>query len=523
MFSIALLVCVVAVLLSPAGAGARKGNWVSTWLKNSSVLGNTGKGIYTVSPGGFSIRYYNTKGRIWKPISISPPGISIGCGGVDVWGGSVSFMSNWSDVVDRSKQIIESALPFAFKYALAKLCPTCEKILGDLSATANTLNQLSLDTCRASKALAVSFVNHIKPTEWGEMIAEAAKRSGDYSSWWSSFTQNVRKLESDSGKALQEIKEYISGNQAASCPAGINTLILQPGRNLTKYCNMWISLSDLLVEDGFIMNDQVSKGLLRYLRTIGGDVFIPYYSSGSGNNLTLAVYTAYPPMQEVSNIFAFAGVGNSSNFQGFYPSKEVCSDGVPEVKKDDSVDPIKDIPSWVSVRLTDIFNALEASTFDKPGSTVKLSAEDQAFLYSIAGTEAYQYLKSLYGLGIVQSVLLYSVGYSQLVKCFSTYYLHGLVMNVVMMSRMYHEFLNSLRIACSNAGSGCLYCSSRFLNNLKRAIERYDAVIGAQVARLEKEYEEAKENVCQSLPKTFTIVARLKSYVQEHTLKRLSP
>lgn len=101
--------------------------------------------------GSLEMRFQN------QPMSlatISPPRMSVGCGGVDVYLGGFSYGS-LSRYVDLLTQMGTGAvLGYAFQLAMKFICPDCADVLNKLEAAARALNTAArLGPCSAGEAV----------------------------------------------------------------------------------------------------------------------------------------------------------------------------------------------------------------------------------------------------------------------------------------------------------------------------------------------------------------------------------
>lgn len=102
-----------------------------------------------VTGGGFTIRtpiqnipFYN----------IQLPRIDAGCGGIDAFMGSFSFISG-DQLVAALRNIASAALGYAFQLALKAMCPTCEDVMSKLQAMMNSFNGGAMNTCKLAKTM----------------------------------------------------------------------------------------------------------------------------------------------------------------------------------------------------------------------------------------------------------------------------------------------------------------------------------------------------------------------------------
>ncbi len=87
-----------------------------------------------------------------QPITWKEPYIKAGCGGIDIFGGSFSFI-NAEQFVKFLKAIGQNALGYAFSLGLEAICPTCNSVINRLRQFMNDLNKYGMDSCMAAKAL----------------------------------------------------------------------------------------------------------------------------------------------------------------------------------------------------------------------------------------------------------------------------------------------------------------------------------------------------------------------------------
>ena len=108
---------------------------------------------------GQSAGYY-TLGNVWtrfpqKTTSIANlqlPSARAGCGGIDLFAGSFSFI-NASEIVAMLKAVANNAVGFAFSLAIDTVCPECSKIMQEFSQKAQLMNNLNINSCELAQGL----------------------------------------------------------------------------------------------------------------------------------------------------------------------------------------------------------------------------------------------------------------------------------------------------------------------------------------------------------------------------------
>lgn len=102
-------------------------------------------------------------------VNLQMPSWKAGCGGIDLFGGSFSFI-NADQFVQLLRTVAANAKGYAFQVALDIACPQCMTWINNLQAKIQELNNLSANSCQ----LANGIVNDVASAAIG-------KRYGDYS------------------------------------------------------------------------------------------------------------------------------------------------------------------------------------------------------------------------------------------------------------------------------------------------------------------------------------------------------
>lgn len=167
-----------------------------------------GAGYYT--GGSFTAR---SKVINVNPISITPPGIRAGCGGIDVYTGAFSHI-NTDQFVALLKAIPSNAVGFAFQLALATMSPEIKTTIDQLQSVIDRINNGNLNSCDLAQGLV------------GGGLAAAGK-SGKYcevtanSQGWATDYAKAKNECGTGGKSSQYMKDgdAVHGDQR---PVNIN-------------------------------------------------------------------------------------------------------------------------------------------------------------------------------------------------------------------------------------------------------------------------------------------------------------
>lgn len=131
-------------------------------------------------------------------VNFSPPSFDSGCGGLDLYGGSFSFIDA-DQFRQMLRQIGANALGYAFKIAIASMCPLCDSIMTGLSDKLQQLNALQVDTCKWGQGLAVNTAEAL-----GMEVAEKYKIAATWAGSFSDTMEAVQALFANTDRALSD-------------------------------------------------------------------------------------------------------------------------------------------------------------------------------------------------------------------------------------------------------------------------------------------------------------------------------
>ncbi len=86
------------------------------------------------------------------PISLVPPSFGAGCGGIDLYGGSFSFI-NQSQFTTLMRSIAGNASGYAFQLAINAMCPDCGSVMTDLQRKIQQFNQQFSNSCQLAQGV----------------------------------------------------------------------------------------------------------------------------------------------------------------------------------------------------------------------------------------------------------------------------------------------------------------------------------------------------------------------------------
>jgi conjugative transfer pilus assembly protein TraH len=85
-------------------------------------------------------------------VSFVPPGVKAGCGGIDLYGGSFSYI-NSAQLTQLMRSIAQAAMGYAFQLAIEGMCPTCAQVIAKLQKDITFINSLMKNSCEAGKLI----------------------------------------------------------------------------------------------------------------------------------------------------------------------------------------------------------------------------------------------------------------------------------------------------------------------------------------------------------------------------------
>lgn len=249
-------------------------DWVDNWFDNAvydqpTSFQSQKRGYF--SAGGFSARLNSTTDY---PVSITPPKLNIGCGGIDAFLGGVSFLDK-DYLVDKVQGIMQAAPYVALDMALKIMCKECSETLKAAENAVDMLNNIQLNECKMSKPIATAAVNR-----------DASALGG----MWTEMTGT---------KDLNDAKTRMWGESTDKIKANNNSPTTDI-KTLTKTCPRKLQT---LMEDGSLLEhiaDNVGmKDLTDSIRGYIGDVLI---SAKEGDKVIQASRMLPCPKNDVANV-----------------------------------------------------------------------------------------------------------------------------------------------------------------------------------------------------------------------------
>ncbi len=204
----------VAILISPAKADVNQS--MQDWFNDVGAYGNvTGANAYRGQTMNFytgGSLYMRTPVRNYQIASISPPSFRAGCGGIDLFAGSFSFI-NKEQFVALLRNIGNNAVGAAFNLALCSMSPDLCDILKYLQDQASKMNNLNINSCQAAEGIvsaAGSMLTDKTQEKEGKTAGANLNLFGDvFESWdeWKKNSTTAKSIRTAAKSSSQGYKE----------------------------------------------------------------------------------------------------------------------------------------------------------------------------------------------------------------------------------------------------------------------------------------------------------------------------
>lgn len=114
------------------------------FMSNSTAPGTlTTRDRHAVIGGGVSVRM---PVKAINLVSFDPPRLNAGCGGVDLYGGSFSFI-NGEELIAVFRNVASNAAGLAFKAAIKAISPSLDGLISEFQTTLQVMNNLAKNSC----------------------------------------------------------------------------------------------------------------------------------------------------------------------------------------------------------------------------------------------------------------------------------------------------------------------------------------------------------------------------------------
>lgn len=164
-----------------------------------NVVSNQFRG--TINGGGVYVRSPISTIQL---MSIDPPRFSAGCGGIDLYLGSFSFITA-DKLTQFLRQVAQSAAPLAFKMALDANFPQLGGVLDKFQHMAQMMNDSQRNSCQMARGLIDGMKN---PQETlNAMTNSVSTAFSTAKGWFDDFTSSTTDAQTDASKTVQKARQ----------------------------------------------------------------------------------------------------------------------------------------------------------------------------------------------------------------------------------------------------------------------------------------------------------------------------
>lgn len=145
------IACLAAASLAASPALANVESQMNSYFNSSGAAANvTGPSAFDGQAAG-----YYSGGSLWSrfptrninPVNLQLPRASGGCGGIDLFGGSFSFI-NTDEIVATLKATANNAIGFAFQLAIDSISAQIGGVMKDMSHKIQQMNEFNMNSCQ---------------------------------------------------------------------------------------------------------------------------------------------------------------------------------------------------------------------------------------------------------------------------------------------------------------------------------------------------------------------------------------
>lgn len=289
-----LLASVLVVTFSGSATASIQSE-MQSWFNQMGAYGNvTGAQVVqgqttTVYTGGSM--YMRTPIRNYQLASIAPPSIRAGCGGIDLFAGSFSFI-NSEQLTALLRNIANNAVGYAFMMAVKSISPDLADLLQYLQDQSSKINGMNLNSCQLAEGITTATLGPLMSDKKEQ--ANAQGTGSLLSNLWPDSFQSFDQWRQDKNAKKQ------ARQQAASADANLKE-VLQPGNVVWKALQKTDTPDELkelmmsmvgtiiIVPPGDTGNENGDKPLWRYIGPTGVKFadFVGYPESATKGDVTL--------------------------------------------------------------------------------------------------------------------------------------------------------------------------------------------------------------------------------------------
>ncbi|MCH9742801.1 MAG: conjugal transfer protein TraH [Proteobacteria bacterium] len=195
--------------------------------------------------------------RSYQIAAVQAPSLKMGCGGIDAFAGSFSFI-NSDQLVQMLQNVGNGAVAAIFKLAIDQVSPQLGGVIDYFNKVAQDMNALNINSCQLGSGLvAASGLN-----------ADEKKEDNTLKN----YSANISNLAGDIFDAGQQISSNISKRQAARDSINSNTDASLESMQTTPRNIVWAGLSRV-TKNGMAFDDDTKRLMMGLFGTVVCDNF----------------------------------------------------------------------------------------------------------------------------------------------------------------------------------------------------------------------------------------------------------
>ncbi|TVQ33230.1 MAG: hypothetical protein EA356_12475 [Geminicoccaceae bacterium] len=177
--------------------------------------------------------YIRVRNRITNlnVVGFQPPSFSAGCGGIDFFGGSFSFI-NAAQFTQLLRTIAANAAGYAFAIALEQLCPICMKTIAMLQKLIQDMNAMLGNSCQLAQGVVNDVARSLNVQVQNEAsVIRQFRGFGDAFEAFLNSTTGGSSYAAARTEAPADVEQWITGNVVwrAMAQAGTDAWFIEGG------------------------------------------------------------------------------------------------------------------------------------------------------------------------------------------------------------------------------------------------------------------------------------------------------
>lgn len=136
-------------------------------------------------------------------VAFDPPRLSAGCGGIDMYGGSFTFI-NAAQLAALFRQIAANAAGALFKMAIDSISPEIGKVMKDFQDTLQNLNNMLKNTCAIGTSVAHAITDPVAGLQGLQNQAQSIRTS------WGKVTDSMAAMMNDTTSPQSNMEDAAS-------------------------------------------------------------------------------------------------------------------------------------------------------------------------------------------------------------------------------------------------------------------------------------------------------------------------